>query len=503
MARLAAVVIVLCALTAGAARAESAPEASPGLVVTLEESGIKAITAAVLPVLNKALSGTIPLPDMNEDLHVPVFGHVTLDLTNIAISGFQLPALDVALAAPDTITTTASGLTLDVNLDFKWRKVHWPHASDHGTISVKASGGAMDLGMSLTSVGGKPHLNVLTSTVDLSSFDIHFSGKVSWLYNFVVGLFKGKLKTAVQGAVSKELTTVIDSDANKALAAMHMLAYVGGGRSRADLNYELASVNATSTYIAIGDLMGITNNMTGAACPLAPAPLPVVDPVSPSSMVQLVLADTFINCFGWVAATNDALHERVDPTKLPGLLNTTAWASIAPGLAKKYPDTPLAMYVDLLGAPMVHSSTASGTSAAGHLALNFSAVTKTGEVHTHALGLLGNFGLQVGVEAAGSPPVPTLMFNVTELAVNVSALDTQVGPIDVTGLDGLLGTVLPLVKDILQAALSKGLPLPGTPTGVGLVHPQVSQGNGYIAISADLSLGEAVQIAAAAVGVEL
>lgn len=469
-----------------AAGAPGAPLTAPALVVTLEQNGVNAIRDFALPIINGALAGTINLPDISQTVDVPVVGHVEIDLTSIAISGFQLPELNVGFAAPDEITTTAGGLTLDVNMDFHYRKVHWPHVSDHGTVSVKASGGSLDLAMSLTSVAGKPHLNVVSSSVDMSSFDIHFSGKVSWLYNFIVGLFKGTLKKAVDSAVNKEVSTVINDNANKALEAMKFNTHLGGGKSRADLNYALASVNASSSYIAIGDMLAITNNFTGTACPIAPAVLPVQNPVDPNNFVQILLASSFLNCFGWVSFDNDAVHERVDPSVVPGLLNSSAWAGIAPGLPKKVgPNVPLAVYIDLLKAPGI-SSTTEGTVAAADLSLNFSAVMKTGEQHTHRLGLHVDFGL--GVTVANVNDTATLEFNVTTLDLNVTAIDSEVGPIDVSQVNGFFETILPLVRDLLDAVLAKGVPLPGAPSGLGFVNPHVSQGEGYIAISTDFKL---------------
>ena len=36
-------------------------------------------------------------------------------------------------AVTNGVTLCFLGLTLQVSLNYAWRKVHWPHISDHGT----------------------------------------------------------------------------------------------------------------------------------------------------------------------------------------------------------------------------------------------------------------------------------------------------------------------------------------------------------------------------------
>lgn len=478
------VVAVVATLTCGPVAAVTT-SGSPGVVLTFGQAGLTEMIDALLPVLNKALGGTIPLPDMSLDEHVPVVGHVTLDLTGMSITGFQLPSLDATFAAPDQLHAAIAGLSVNVNVGFRWRKVHWPHLSDHGTLTADTSGGSINLVTSVTSVDGKPHLNVVTSTADFSDFTIHFSGKVAWLYNLIVDLFKNALKDAVNKAVSGAISNALDDSVNKALASLKMTTEIGGGKSRANLDYELVSVNATSSYMAVADLLGVTNNMTGAACPTQPKPLPSVSPVDPKSMIQIILADNFLDCFGWISFDNDAVHERIDHDALPGVLNTTAWVASIPGLAKQYPDMPMVMYMDLSAAPG-YETHASGTGGVLNLGLNFSVDTAGQEVHTHRLGFDATLGMAADIKSVND--TSTLFFNLTTLAANVTALQSSVGPIDPSGLNTFLAIILPIVKDVLSGMLAKGIPLPGSPTGLGLINPHLTQGEGYIAVSADFKL---------------
>lgn len=119
-----------------------------------------------------------------------------------------------------------------------------------------------------------------------------------------------------------------------------------------------------------GDLMSVSNNSTGAACPLSPHSLPSVTPGAAGSMLQLLLDDAFLNCVScvaprwstrctrtleltfrvrvarsWVATTNGAMAVTLTnanlPPQFPLRLNTSDWAQLIPALAAKYPDRPM------------------------------------------------------------------------------------------------------------------------------------------------------------------
>ena len=47
-------------------------------------------------------------------------------------------------------------------------------------------------------------------------------------------------------------------------------------------------------------MLAISNNMTGAACPIVPHTLPSLAPGAAGSMLQLLLDDSFLNCVSYV-----------------------------------------------------------------------------------------------------------------------------------------------------------------------------------------------------------
>jgi len=70
------------------------------------------------------------IPDVHIDTHVAEpFGHITLDLTDIQVTGFHLAnaTLGLPTSQPETgasVELDLDGLQLDVDCAYKWRKVH-------------------------------------------------------------------------------------------------------------------------------------------------------------------------------------------------------------------------------------------------------------------------------------------------------------------------------------------------------------------------------------------
>lgn len=121
-----------------------------------------------------------------------------------------------------------------------------------GSVTATPSGTTITASLGITAVDGRPHLAVLSSSVNVDSFKIHFDGKVGWLYNLLVGLFKGAIKKAVVGAVQKSLNTALAGSLNKAFAKLKTTQYLGGGKSRMTVNTSVTTFTFGSDYMSVG-----------------------------------------------------------------------------------------------------------------------------------------------------------------------------------------------------------------------------------------------------------
>ena len=182
----------------------------------LTNGGMNEIITILLPIVEIA-ANNITIPDIHLDEHViePI-GHITLDLTQIKLSGFTLSGGTLKPIAPSSIEFGLDGLTFSLQMNYKWRKVHAPHASDHGVVSATASKGVYDLVLSVKPDSeGRPSLVATSDNLTLGQFDVHFDGKVAWLYNLFVSAFHKEVMTAVvtavNGAISGEVTKLADA----------------------------------------------------------------------------------------------------------------------------------------------------------------------------------------------------------------------------------------------------------------------------------------------------
>ena len=151
----------------------------PQLRGVVAQRGLDKVRDIGVPLVNELLAAGAHLPDIHDDTHVPEpIGHITLDLTNITISKFHLSGAAVDFGAPSSAVVEFGPVAFVLSLDYKWRKVNSPHASDHGVVTATPKAGStITTTQRFSVVDGQPHATVLSTKVHMS-FDIHFDGNV-------------------------------------------------------------------------------------------------------------------------------------------------------------------------------------------------------------------------------------------------------------------------------------------------------------------------------------
>lgn len=179
----AAIAVLFCA---------SVSATGAGLQIDVAESGIDVFRDAVLNIVNTNFSSlTIPNISLEED--IPVVGHVTFDLTDIEVYGVHVSTANINLAPPATADIAIAGANANIKMNFHYRKVHWPHISGSGTITVSAEDGTFSVDTVLSLVNNLPNIRATGSSATFANFNIHFSGHDEWIYNLVAKLFKGTI----------------------------------------------------------------------------------------------------------------------------------------------------------------------------------------------------------------------------------------------------------------------------------------------------------------------
>ena len=187
------------------------------LRLSFTQHGLNEILALGEDLVYDALKNGTTIPDIHIDTHVaePI-GHITLDLTDIQITGFTKPAGSLSLAAPSTASVSLSNIQFTVACDYKWRKVHAPHASDHGTLTAEPSSVVFSSALDFSvDSNGTAHVAESGTTTTIGEFTIHFDGKVAWLYNLFVSLFGSTIKTAIANGITSAVDKAIDDKVRK------------------------------------------------------------------------------------------------------------------------------------------------------------------------------------------------------------------------------------------------------------------------------------------------
>jgi len=422
---------------------------------------------------------------------------VTVSLSNIQVTNFNLAQLSATLTPPQTLTLAANGLNFHLTMNWRWRRNHWPHISSSGSVDVTPVNGAASISVGVSVANGRPVVSVSADSVTFQDFKISFHGSwLSWLYDFISDILKSTIKKSVQTAASNAIQKAIDNTLNGEFGKLPLLGHLGGGKSRVNIDFAFVSTQmgtaGSTVYFAIGDSFAVADNETGTLCPLVPPAFPDVAPTPNPNMMQIFLADEFINCISWVSFINGGLSVQITnselPPKFPLHLNTSDWALFIPQLAILYPNHLMVLDIFPSSYPAVTSDPVSGLSGAGSFNVNCSVVNPDGSLtYVFTLGAPMGLGLDVSVRNA-QPPLQnsTVFLNLTKLFLNLTVENSAIGEFSISSLDTLLSIVEPLIETIVDVALAKGFPLPLSP-GFEFVQPQVTFEKGYFTIGTDFS----------------
>jgi len=363
-----------------------------------------------------------------------------------------------------------------------------------------------------------------SAEASFASFDIHFDGKVAWLYNLLVDLLKSTLKDSIAKAIEEAVSKAIDTTLDAALAKIPLSLKVGGGKSATNFDCAFSSASVVSVAgppavtVGVAELpLNSTDLTTGLACPFGAAQLPAPGTDGTSKMLSIAFDTAPLQCAAWVSATNKAFDAQYQnstaPAGFPLPLYVGGWAQAVPGLAAKYPAaaTPMAVNLTLAGAPVFQSTVAGGLEMIVGIGMPFSvlpAAAREGATGGSAPSLRGaDFGVGVpvftlnatatvdlevsarnGSVVNGTMTGPVIAMNVTKLTLQLGEQWSGVGPVQLGELQLLIDVLAPLLQAGIDALFGPGIALPAL-GDISIVDPSVSYGAGYVVLSTDVSIG--------------
>lgn len=310
--------------------------------------------------------------------------------------------------------------------------------------------------------------------------------------DIILGLFKGSIRNSIHDALVNELTGDLNAQLKSQVAAIPYNVQLD---PRWPVNLDFSAMqttfnSSTPALLAVGakgefvDTKGEPYN--GPSSPY----VPYQQLTSTSPMISIFLTDYVLNTAGWAfyqsGALLYALYDSDIPQQIPFRLNTKSFAVIAPGLALKYPDTPMQLVIKAVGNNINDSPKANITTSGATLTVRGDAVFNVlvNDTVTEAFTLGVFVVLEVSVDVQGGKNI-TGKLQLDDLVLSVAS--SNVGDIQVQALNTFVGSILKfVVVPYVNTIFAQGIPIPTIP-GLTLVNSVVVFRERFIGISSDFT----------------
>jgi hypothetical protein len=329
------------------------------------------------------------------------------------------------------------------------------------------------------------HMQIASSAaeVQVGHMDIKIHGSIlSWIYDLLFDLFKGTIKKDIDTSIDRVLQTsfvqAINRALNKVPTHIPMLK-----NSVTFFNPLTAAPLVTKLFLQMETQAEF--QLTAAPGAHCPVPRHVLPSSPPDRMVQVLLESYFVDSLFWTLQKLDLISLTITNAMLPKgsswQLNTTALQYLFPGMYQKYPNMLLEIVIDTSVQPMLDIRT-SGSSIALNTQTTVYAINST---LLHAFTL----ELDLGADLIPSTDGTRLYGKLDSLTCNASLIESDVGPMDVSGINSLIGFLCPnVVMPTLNNKLAHGIPLPSLSPLMHLKDAELQLGDGYLLIGADLEI---------------
>jgi len=240
---------------------------------------------------------------------------------------------------------------------------------------------------------------------------------------------------------------------------------------------------ANNNWLDLGFSFTVVNSKTSMLCP-APIPdIPLVDAGGTGRMMQIFMGQHFFQCALWVNYVNGVLDFTVPS-------NTSQWWLWIPAIPTKWPNAKMDMRFNMNKLGSITITQAKGLDVELPIALNLTVDTSSGKQHAATIGLNPDVVVKAWI-GKGAGGHPFLYINVTSIKLKFSVIDSSVGNIDLSLLQGLTDFIVPIMTKIIDDAIKGGFPIPVS-KGLGLTNDEILFNNGYLAVEADFVYTSAI-----------
>ncbi|KAL3679442.1 hypothetical protein R1sor_022398 [Riccia sorocarpa] len=459
-------------------RADDAGEAA-GILGTLSQEGLVYVKDVLI---NEILASAIPLdiPDISARMNSPI-GRVDTTVTQIVLSGVKVKYSEIELG-DNGITIYAAGIKANISMDWRYQYtatyVPFP-VIDAGTASVEVTGMQAGVTFSMNENNGTLSLSVEECGTYVEQLDISLHGGASWLYQWFAFAFYDRIRSSVEGQITKQMRIGVD----------HLDKWLLQLPRRIPID----DTSAIDVTVVDNPLMNSTFFSVGAKGEFvdlkSPKPFPEPDTELPAGlfcdqsvkMLTIALSDYVVNSAGSVYYDSGLLEWDVD--ELPGkrYLNTASWKYIIPQLYKKYPNEDMVLNFAAAEAPKVdlsHSGISTVTSA--------DMTIKVKDATTLEQTPVACISLSVSLDALASLDGGNISAQATLNDLTVALKWSNVGNFPVLLVQATVRTIVKdVVLPLLNLNLKRGFPVPVV-AGVTLENSDLRYGDGYILVCTDI-----------------
>jgi len=223
-------------------------------------------------------------------------------------------------------------------------------------------------------------------------------------------------------------------------------------------------------------------------------PRPTESPGSPVAMPDSLDLTKMVQIFGSQYSGNSILYAlqqsgRIEahvfasmiPPDAPVHLNTSdvAWMLLAPGLASKFPNMPMQLYIYTTESPVTGIEPLGGNvNATGNM--DVQVVFENGTVVT-AFTLNGT----VYCSANATMRAENISVDLTYLFAEFGLLYSNIGQVYVTQFDKLIDLLAQHIIPLVNQKIGAGIPIPAV-DGITFTNPEINWNQGFIMIATDV-----------------
>jgi lipopolysaccharide-binding protein len=453
--------------------------ATPGATLVVSQSGINEAQNIAVPILQNQLN-KIAVPDLHTKVHVAVIGNIDIDITNIQLSGITFQTA-VKIVPSTGIAMTISNLAATVNANWHYKEENWPHIGDSGTVVASVSNTQTDLVLDISNNNGHPVITLTQDDVTIGSLSVELHGGASWLYQVILDLFSGSIKSDIEGAIKQGLSTAINTQVANFLANFPFVLPID---KNVKVDFTLSDDPLfTSALMAIfckGELLALKNPVE------YPIPPPALPAPAADKMIRITVTDY---TFGSAAAAyyqSGIMHvtftNKNIPANFPVSLNTSSWQYLLPNLYYKYPN--LAMQIDVQASQtpgIVINSTGVTSEVSGLMIIS---VINSQQQVIPCVTISIDAALTVNVKLNSTSLIPSLLYDYSSITLK----NSTVGPVYSISFIGEMVTfvIQNIGVPMANVVLSRGFPLPIIP-GTDLVNTDLSFQDRYLVIDTDFT----------------